>query len=98
MQNFKICFFLLSTFLLPAFVYTQSSDNVEKNQIINTRIAPISGKIKNYYAKDDNKFITIRTFTIDGRFKDTSIYINKAGAFRINLLQEFEGDFALMYE
>ncbi len=85
---------LLATLLalyLSSAAFTQNITFNSKNETI------IIGQIKNYIPADKNRFITFRTFTVSGRYKDTAVLIDNNGNFSVSLMQNFEGDFAVMF-
>ena len=90
-------FFYISAFFSPSMVYTQNQKNVKNHSFVNDRSSLITGRILNYTPNENNQFITFRSFGLNGNHKDTSIYIDKGGYFSVNLIQDFEGDFAFLY-
>lgn len=97
MRNLSKYFFFIVTLLSTTLVDGQFKKFTKDVSFVNESYLFINGKINNYHPTSNNGFITFRTYTLYGQRKDTSIYIKKDGAFRIKLLQAFEGDFAIMF-
>lgn len=58
----------------------------------------IKGKINHYVGSDKNGFITLRTNSITGKSKDSSLSIKNDGSFEVTASQDFDGDLMLMYD
>src|SRR5205809_967154 len=95
MRRFVLYILFVCAFFLPASGHTQNS---QTTSLVNTRPAFIRGLIKRYQADANNRFITIRTHTLNGTTRDTSLFIQNDGSFSVKLIQEFEGDISLLYE
>ena len=88
--------YLLSVMLLFSlhlFVNGQTGKTIFNSQ----KTFTIDGKIINYIPNDSNGFISFRTYSIDGRSKDTAFAINRNGNFKITLFQPFAGDIGFIY-
>lgn len=88
----KILFIML---WLVSATYNANADSLP--YFLKSGFFQMEGTIKGYKPTDNNGFITIRTYSITGRSKDTAIAISAQGKFSCKLYQPFDGDIALMY-
>jgi thiol-disulfide isomerase/thioredoxin len=95
-QMLRKIFFSVTAFCLMAGTINTKAQ-VNKAVFEQNRKFQIEGKINGYQPGSDNGLITFRTYTINGRNKDTGISIDKSGNFICELYQPFEGDILLIY-
>ncbi len=71
--------------------------SAQHKSVFDTGSFYLKGRILHYHQDSNNGFIMIRTYSVKGELKDSSISINQAGEFSCSLHQPFEGDIEFTY-